>query len=93
MSAVRRVDDLYDSQHYRKQSTGEGTIVPFDFWKCEKCGRLCTALEMAKALGISPTASCCPCGSLKYSPMNLPTWGWCLPRVWRFAIQRLRGLA
>lgn len=77
----------------RRESSGEGLSVPFDFWKCQKCGRICTKLEMLAATGLEPDDTCCPCGSLKYSPMNLPWWGWVLPRVWRLAGYRVLGWA
>jgi hypothetical protein len=64
----------------------------FDFYLCRKCRRLCTALEMAPALGQNPTRTCCPCGGLSYIPTNLPLWGWLLPRVWTFAWHRWREL-
>jgi hypothetical protein len=75
--------------------TGEppNETAAVDFWHCEKCGRLCTKLEMDGALGLTPRASACPCGGLKFSPTNLPWWGWVLPRVWIFALHRARGVA
>lgn len=66
---------------------------PFDFYICTKCQRICTAVEMQKALGINPSVgSPCPCGGHKFSPTNLPWWGWFLPRVWTFAVDRVRGV-
>ena len=68
--------------------------VPYDFFLCQKCHRLCTAVEVAQTLGLNPPRrSPCACGGLKVSPTNLPWWGWLLPRVWTFAVARLRGVA
>lgn len=65
----------------------------YDFYKCHHCGRLCTLLQMIKALGPNGSGKCCPCGGLKYSPINLCRSDWKLPRVWLFAIYRLLRLA
>lgn len=64
----------------------------FDFYRCERCRRLCTALEMAHALELAGGGVCCPCGGKKYTPVNLPAYGWLLPRVWRFLVVRVREL-
>lgn len=64
--------------------------VRADFWTCMKCRRLCTGIEMMKALGIGGNGTACPCGSQHYYPANLPWWGWFLPRVWVFAYRRIR---
>jgi len=53
---------------------------------------LVTKLEVLAAVGPGGTGQACPCGALKYSPTNLPWWGWFLPRVLVFAVKRLRGL-
>lgn len=68
-------------------------VCEYDFLRCQKCGRLITKIEMARAIGPGGDGKACPCESMKYQPTNLPWWGWLLPRVWVFAMQRLRGLA
>jgi hypothetical protein len=68
-------------------------VCEFDFMRCQKCGRIATKLEIARALGTHGTGQPCPCGAMKLQPTNLPWWGWLLPRVWVFAVARLRGLA
>jgi len=65
-------------------------VCQFDFMRCEKCGRLVTKLEIARALE-NGTGQPCPCGGMKLRPINLPWWGWLLPRVWVFAWQRVRS--
>lgn len=65
----------------------------FDFYKCLKCGRVCTQPEMMVALGPGGSGKVCPCGGLRYSPINLPWLAWCLPRVLSFAWKRIRGQA
>jgi hypothetical protein len=67
----------------------------YDFYKCKKCGRLITRIEemLAFVPGTKHYGHICPCGSQKYSPTNLPWWGWLLPRVWKFAWLRIRGIA
>ena len=63
----------------------------FDFYRCYKCNRLITKLEEIVARTI--TGQICPCGSRKYTPSNLPWWGWFLPKVWIFAYRRIRRTA
>lgn len=50
-----------------------------------------TQPELAVTLetGVPP----CSCGSMKIQPTNLRWYHWLLPRVLKFAYQRLRGLA
>lgn len=64
-----------------------------DFWRCLKCGRMCTGLEMNRALGIEGTGTACTCGAIRYSPVNFRWYWWLLPRVWKFAYLRVRGAA
>jgi hypothetical protein len=64
--------------------------VSYDFYRCRQCQRLLTRPEVAARL---VDGSPCACGSLQVQPANLPWWGWFLPRVWTFAIARLRGRA
>src|SRR3990167_390531 len=70
-------------------------LCMYDFMKCQKCGRLCTKPEMERGLGRHGTGSVCPCGSMKYAPVNPPAWAFLLPRVLAFAGRRfwsgLRG--
>jgi DNA-directed RNA polymerase subunit RPC12/RpoP len=66
----------------------------YDFYVCGRCNRLITAPEISRALGVGPKNTyACTCGGRKIMPANLPWYGWLLPRVWTFAIARLRGLA
>ena len=65
-------------------------VCQFDFMRCEKCGRLVTKPEIVRALE-NGTGQPCPCGGMKLQPMNLPWWGWLLPRVWAFAWERIRS--
>ena len=68
--------------------------VPFDFFVCRRCHRLITALQMAKSMGVNPKRrSPCACGGLKLAPVNMSWYHWLLPRVWVFAVARLRGTA
>jgi hypothetical protein len=70
------------------------SAVPYDFFFCKKCHRLITALQMAKTMGKDPERrSPCACGGLKMSPGNMAWYHWLLPRVWVFAVARLRGKA
>ena len=64
----------------------------YDFMRCAKCGRLCTKLEMERALGPEGTGAACPCGSLKYQPTNLVWWEWVYPRVLVYAWTLVRAL-
>ncbi len=67
----------------------------YDFYRCCKCHRLLTAPEVDGRMknGDAGKTGVCPCGGLKISPANLPTYGWLLPSVWWFAYLRLRGVA
>ncbi len=65
----------------------------YDFTRCRTCQRLGTRLELARALAPGGSGLACPCGGLQVSPANLPWYGWLLPRVWTFAVARLRGQA
>lgn len=64
--------------------------MTYDFMKCQKCGRLITKPEIDEKLA---SGNICPCGSLKYSPVNILWWQWVFPRVWKFAYLRARGVA
>lgn len=64
-------------------------LCDYDFLQCKRCGRICTKPEVDRALGPLGTGQVCKCGSIKYSPINLPWWGVFLPRVWSFAVNRL----
>ena len=64
----------------------------FDFYRCDRCGRLCTQPEMMRALGREGTGHVCPCGGLKYRPTNLRWFERSYPRVWTFAWQRAHDL-
>lgn len=62
----------------------------YDFYTCKRCGRLITDLEMNTKIS---GGKVCPCGGLRYSPTNMRWFHWFLPRVWVFAVQRIRGVA
>jgi hypothetical protein len=72
-------------------SAALSSLCEFDFMQCEKCGRVATKPEIVLALGPDGTGQPCPCGGMKLRPVNLPWWGWLLPRVWVFAWQRVRS--
>ena len=42
---------------------------------------------------LPPEVSLCPCGSMTVMPTNITWRDWILPRVWKFAYLRVRGLA
>lgn len=65
--------------------------LKYDFYQCQRCYRICTSDELSRALGKHGTGSACPCGGMKYSPVNLPWYGLCWPRVWAPAWRRLVG--
>lgn len=70
------------------ENRGEGDW--YDFYNCDKCGRLITKLDEMKAIA---RGEVCKCGSRKYHPANMSWYHWALPRVWVFAYLRLRGEA
>lgn len=64
----------------------------YDFYRCQRCQRLITAPQLARALAVQPdgTFRVCPCGGLKFSP-TWPIWyEFLYPRVLTFAWQRIR---
>lgn len=68
----------------------------FDFYCCHKCGRLITKLEESEAFTPGHKRAgtmCVACGSKEYRPANMRWFHWGLPRVWRFAYYRMRGMA
>jgi DNA-directed RNA polymerase subunit RPC12/RpoP len=67
----------------------------YDFYRCQKCNRLITALEERRAIMATSDAesNVCPCGGRRYSPTNLTAFDWFKPRVLEFAYMRLRHLA
>lgn len=67
--------------------------VRADFWRCYNCKRLITKPEMDRALGVDGTGIACPCQSSRYTPANVPWYGFLIPRVLRFGFDRLRGKA
>ncbi len=65
-------------------------VDSFDFYQCKKCGRLITHIESLRNI---PKGKICPCGSLKFGPIDPKWFQYFLPRVMWFAVQRMRGLA
>lgn len=57
----------------------------YDFYKCQKCGRIVTALEFAAALGVAGTGQACPCGALRFAPINITWREYRQPQVIRYA--------
>ena len=64
----------------------------FDFYRCYKCGRLITAIEVARDRYRDGEA-CGGCGSTTFQPSNIAWYDWLKPRVLYFAYLRLRGIA
>lgn|GEM_PF-4903131 len=66
----------------------------YDFYRCEKCGHLITRIDEIRAFtaGTKTHGRICECGCRKYRPVNMPWWAWFLPKVWRFAWLRIRGI-
>jgi len=66
----------------------------YDFYRCYECRKLITRIEEIKMFtcGTDEYGVVCKCGSRKYTPVNLPWWGWLLPKVWKFAFYRIRGM-
>lgn len=65
----------------------------YDFYRCQRCQRLITAPQLARALAATKALRICPCGGLKFSPTNPLWWELCfLPRVWTFAWARAREI-
>lgn len=67
--------------------------VKADFWRCFGCKALITKIQMDKAFLPSGNGIACKCGSNRFTPANLPWYGWFLPRVLKFAALRITGQA
>ena len=67
----------------------------FDFYKCQRCGKLITKLDEIASFtpGTKRYGIVCKCGCRKYSPTNMEWYHWFLPRVWKFAAMRIMGTA
>lgn len=69
------------------------SLPAYDFYRCigaSGCRRIITKPEMTVGF---ETGVPCRCGGLKFSPINLPWYGWFIPRILKFAIWRFRGMA
>jgi hypothetical protein len=65
----------------------------YDFYRCGRCFGLITLPQMKWGCSEEGQLRICPCGGLKFSPTNPKWWEFLfLPRVWSFAVKRLRGL-
>lgn len=71
----------------------EEVLASYDFYRCNSCQGLLTNPEVKAALGPEGTGHPCGCGGTHLRPCNLPWWGWAFPKVWVFAVARLRGQA
>jgi hypothetical protein len=63
----------------------------YDFYRCQRCYRLLTQLEVVAGLQVRQ-GRLCPCGAMKISPVNLQLRDMVLPRVWAFAWIRFREI-
>lgn len=63
----------------------------YDFYRCRSCGRLLVGAGIEATLAAGE-GTFCPCGSKQIRPASAPWYVLCLPRVWPFAIARLRQL-
>ena len=57
----------------------------YEFYRCLRCLRICSQTEMLAAIGQDGSGSACPCGGLKYSPVQVTWRDYHLPQVVRFA--------
>jgi hypothetical protein len=57
----------------------------YEFYKCLRCLRICSQTEMLAAIGQDGAGSACPCGGLKYSPVQVTWRDFYLPQVITFA--------
>jgi hypothetical protein len=60
----------------------------FDFYRCDYCRRLITRLQEAQGIR---SGRLCKCGRRKYHPVNPEWYEYLLPRVIKFAYERIRG--
>lgn len=67
------------------------TGTDYDFYRCQRCYRLLTQLEIVHNLE-HRHGQLCPCGAMKIAPVNLQFKDMVLPRVWRFAWVRFRDI-
>jgi len=86
---LREAAPLADDRPIAPQIQGD----EYDFYRCigrSGCGRVITGPEMKAGIR---TGSVCPCGGLKFSPINIRWYHWFNSRVLKFAYLRLRGRA
>lgn len=57
----------------------------YEFYKCLRCLRICSQTEMLAAVGAEGSGHACPCGGLKYSPVQVTWRDYAQPQVIRFA--------
>ncbi len=55
-----------------------------------KCNGLITHMQMEDLV---PTGKVCPCGGLKYAPVDAKWYQFFIPRVLQFAFYRIMGYA
>lgn len=67
----------------------------YDFYRCIACHQLITKLEEFDIFDPLSTrfGSVCPCGYRRYSPTNPKWYEYFYPRVIKFAIVRILGVA
>jgi len=58
----------------------------YDFYKCGKCDRILTHLQMQARLH---TGRVCACGALKYSPTYPKPLQWLLPNILTLVVYRI----
>jgi len=60
----------------------------WQFYRCYKCGRIISALELSRGLRpkLGESAKACPCGSLKCQPTQITAEDYAKPQVIEMAV-------
>ena len=62
----------------------------FYAYRCRKCTRIVTKLQVLDKMG-GKDVRLCPCGSGQIAPCDLAGADWLLPRVWKLVLYYLLG--
>ena len=63
----------------------------FYAYRCRKCTRVITKLQVLAFMSGKTSGRLCPCGSGQLAPCDLAGTDWLLPRVWKLVLFYLLG--
>lgn len=90
---VQQMRALTESIRAQRDSLGESV---YDFYRCQACHTLITRVEEMDFFDSTSSRYskvCVSCGYRRYHPTNPVWWEFLLPRVMKFAVYRIAGIA